>query len=96
MAGERQVLIRPMLTEKSNRLAGQGKYVFRVADYANKVEIRRAVEHAFQVHVTKVNIVRVRGKQRRLGRYPAGRTENWKKAIVTLAKGQSIPLFEGT
>ena len=96
MAGERPVLIKPLLTEKSNRMSAQGKYAFRVADYANKVEIRREVEHIFHVNVTKVNVIRVKGKQRRLGRYPAGRTPSWKKAIVTVAKGQSIPLFEGS
>ncbi len=96
MAGERPVLIRPLLTEKSNRLSAEGKYTFRVAQYANKIEIKHAVERTFQVSVTKVNVIRVRGKERRLGRYPRGHTASWKKAIVTVAKGQSIPLFEGT
>ena len=96
MAGERTVLIKPLLTEKSNRLSAEGKYAFRVANYANKIEVKRAVERAFRVNVTKVNILRVKGKERRVGRFPVGRTAGWKKAIVTVAKGQSIPLFEGS
>jgi len=90
------VLIRPLLTEKTNKQTPAGKYAFQVALDANKIQVRRAIEEMFSVRVVKVNMLRVRGKTRRLGRFPAGRSPQWKKAIVTLAKGQSIPLFEGS
>ncbi len=90
-------IIRPVISEKSTALSEQGKYVFEVAPNANKVQIKRAVEHAFaakKVQVTEVNVVRVPGKLRRLGRH-SGMTRAWKKAIVTLRSGQRLDLFEG-
>ncbi len=90
-------IIRPVISEKSTVLSEQGKYVFEVAPHANKIQISRAVEEAFaskKVKVTDVNIVRVPGKMRRLGKH-AGMTRDWKKAIVTLAPGQRLDLFEG-
>ena len=89
------IIERPLLTEKSMDLSHSGKYTFRVAKSANKIEIADAVEKMFKVRVVKVNTINVRGKERRVGRYPAGRTSDWKKAIVTLAAGQTITLFEG-
>jgi large subunit ribosomal protein L23 len=89
------VIERPLLTEKSMDLSHVGKYTFRVALDANKIEIADAVERIFKVNVVKVNTMRVRGKKRRVGRYPEGSTGDWKKAIVTLKAGQSITLFEG-
>ncbi len=88
------ILIRPVVSEKSYGLAEQGKYTFEVAGEANKIEIRRAVEEQFHVVVTAVNTLWVRGKQRRMGRLPAGRTKRWKKAVVTLQAGDSIDIFE--
>jgi large subunit ribosomal protein L23 len=70
-----------------------GKYTFRVADGANKIEIRKAVEEIFNVNVKSVNTVSVRGKKRRRGRY-LGTTSEWKKAVVTLKEGQKIEAFE--
>jgi large subunit ribosomal protein L23 len=90
-----QIIERPLLTEKSMDQSHYGKYTFRVADDANKIEIADAVEKIFKVKVTKVNTLNVRGKPRRVGRFPQGRTSGWKKAIVTLAPGQTITLFEG-
>jgi large subunit ribosomal protein L23 len=90
-----QIIERPLLTEKSTDLSRIGKYTFRVAKDANKIEIRNAVEKIFKVKVTKVNTLIVKGKKRRVGRFPEGRTSDWKKAIVTLAPGQSITMFEG-
>jgi len=66
-----------------------------VAKSSNKLEIADAVEKIFKVKVKKVNTLNVKGKTRRVGKYPEGRTSDWKKAIVTLAPGQSITLFEG-
>jgi large subunit ribosomal protein L23 len=101
MKDPRQVLIRPLLTEKSVALAAQKKYAFEVALQANKVEIRQAVEMLFaNTRVEKVNTMRVGGKRRRLGGYgrrrarTEGHTAAWKKAIVTLSEG-TIPAFEG-
>ncbi len=90
-----QIIERPLLTEKSMDLSHEGKYTFRVAKDANKIEIAQAVAAVFNVKVAKVNTMTVRGKKRRVGRFPEGRTADWKKAIVTLAPGQTITLFEG-
>lgn len=90
-----KVIIRPLLTEKVTKQTSQlNKYAFEVLTNANKVEIRRAVEEIFQVRVAKVNTLHVRPKERRLGRFPKGRTRHWKKAVVTLVPGQRIPELE--
>ena len=89
-----EVLRRPVITEKSTMLAEGGQYVFEVARSANKIEIRRAVEEVFRVHVRAVNIVRVEGKLKRMGK-TQGLTAAWKKAIVSLQAGDRIELFEG-
>lgn len=90
-----EVLRRPILTEKSNLQAEYlHRYSFEVDTRANKHQIKDAVEQVFHVKVLAVNVVSVRGKQRRLGRIE-GRTPDWKKAIVTVAAGQTIQFFEG-
>ena len=88
------VLRRPIITEKSTGLADSGKYVFAVDPRANKFQIKEAVEIGFSVVVRKVNVMNVRGRQRRIGRH-TGREADWKKAVVTLAEGYEIKLFEG-
>ncbi len=97
MKDPHQIIERPILSEKTTDLAEMGKYTFRVARDANKIEIADAIEMMFRVHVVKVNTMTVRGKTRRVrtGRYREGRTSDWKKAIVTLEPGQTITLFEG-
>jgi large subunit ribosomal protein L23 len=88
------VLVRPLVTEKTTLLAGQQKYVFEVAKGANKHQIKEAVELAFSVRVNSVNTINVHPKARRFGRRVTyGRA--WKKAVVTLAEGDKIELFEG-
>ena len=87
-----EVIIRPIVTERSYDLMEQGKYTFEVARTAPKEEIRAAVEKLFDVHVVKVNTVNVKPKTRRV-RYVAGKTRTWKKAIVTLAPGEQIAVF---
>ncbi|HQO00835.1 MAG TPA: 50S ribosomal protein L23 [Spirochaetota bacterium] len=89
-----EVIIKPVLSEKSTQMAELGKYVFRVAMKANKVMIKRAVKEIFDVETEQVNVIRVRGRRKRV-RYKYGYTASWKKAIVTLKKGQKIELFEG-
>ena len=90
----RDILIRPVISEKSYRLADDGKYTFIVAPGTNKTQIRQAVEELFDVHVERVNIVKVQAKPKRRG-LSQGRTRSWKKAIVQLAPGERIELFEG-
>ncbi len=89
-----EVLRRPLITEKYTALQAQGKYAFEVAKGANKPQVKQAVEKAFKVNVTAVNMMTVPGKRRRLGKreLPA---HPWKKAIVTLKPGDKIELFEG-
>ena len=94
MLSSHQILVRPIITEKNTLLNEQGKYTFEVAEAANKIEIKRAVEEIFKVKVTAVNILRVPGKIRRMGRH-SGMTRSWKKAVVTLEPGQRIELFQG-
>ena len=90
-----EVLLRPILTEKSNYAADQLRhYTFEVDSRANKMQVRDAVVRAFDVEVVGVNIMNVRGKRRRWGRH-YGKLANWKKAVVTLAPGETISLFEG-
>jgi len=95
MRDPRQVIVRPLMTEKSMRLKEERNAVtFQVAPDANKVEIRQAVEAIFNVKVTDVRTANVRGKLKRMGRFE-GRRPSWKKAIVTLAPGHKIELVEG-
>jgi large subunit ribosomal protein L23 len=88
------VLVRPLITEKGTYLSGLSKYPFEVLIDANKIQIKEAVELAFNVKVHDVNTMIMHGKQRRIGKN-TGLTKDWKKAIVTLEAGQSIELFEG-
>jgi large subunit ribosomal protein L23 len=90
-----QVLKRPIITEKSGYQSDNlNRYTFEVDVRANKHLVRQAVEQVFNVDVVAVNVIRVRGKQRRWGKI-IGRTKDWKKAIVTLRPGQTIQFFEG-
>jgi large subunit ribosomal protein L23 len=106
----RQILIRPVITEESSRLQFnpgrvrarhqdeeqhvRPQFVFRVVRDATKVEIKSAVEKMFEVHVEAVNTMNCSGKDRRVGRH-VGKRPDWKKAIVTLAEGETIDMFEG-
>ena len=95
MAEYYEIIERPIVSEKSMKAAGAGKYAFRVNAKANKIEIRRAVEQYYKVKVRSVNTMMVKGKKRRIGRFPEGQTSDWKKAIVTLAPGERIEILEG-
>ena len=88
------VLIRPIITEKTTLLMQENKYTFQVPLNANKVEIRKAVESIFNVKVEKVATIRVLGKTKRMGR-TMGKRSDYKKAIVTLKAGETIEVFEG-
>ena len=90
----RQVIIRPVVSEKSYALMADGKYTFRVHDRAHKTQIAQAVEEIFEVHVREVRTAKVRSKPKRRGLHN-GRSRSWNKAIVKLAPGERIELFEG-
>jgi large subunit ribosomal protein L23 len=90
-----EVIVRPLVTEKSHDMLDRlGAYTFVVAKEANKIEIAQAVEKQFNVKVSDVRTMRYAGKAKRMGKH-AGRKASWKKAVVTLAQGDSIELFEG-
>ena len=90
------VIVKPIITEQSMEDTENKKYVFQVALDANKIEIRKAVEDIFGVKVDKVTTIRMMGKLKRNGRYPAGHRANWKKAVVKLtADSKTIEFFEG-
>lgn len=90
----RELLRRPLITEKGTLLQEENKYTFEVAGDANKVQIKEAVERAFNVKVAKVNVMTTPGKTKRLGRREV-RSPSWKKAIVSLEPGYKIGFFEG-
>jgi large subunit ribosomal protein L23 len=89
-----QVIIRPVVSEKSYVLSAVDKYTFRVHPDAHKTQIRQAVESLFDVDVVEVRTITVKSKPKRRGAV-RGRTRNWKKAIVQIKPGQSIPIFQG-
>ena len=89
-----QVIIRPVVSEKSYVLATADKYTFRVHDHAHKTQIKQAVEQLFGVTVLEVRTSKVPSKPERRG-YTSGRTRAWKKAIVQVREGDSIPIFQG-
>ena len=83
------IIIAPVITEKTAGMEAEGKYAFKVANKANKTEVKQAIEKKFNVKVEKVNIINSHPKHKRVGRYE-GMTSRYKKAIVTLAKGSTI------
>jgi large subunit ribosomal protein L23 len=89
-----QVIVRPVVSEKSYALAEAGKYTFRVNDRAHKTQIRQAIEQLFDVHVMEVRTASVKSKPKRRG-HTSGRTRHWKKAIVQVREGETIPIFGG-
>jgi len=89
------VIIRPLITEKATRLGGENKYAFAVRKHANKTQIREAVEKGFNVKVTGVNVMIMKGKPFRVRGNRIKHQPDWKKAVVTLAPGDKLELFEG-
>ena len=89
-----QILIEPVLSEKANILREEGKYVFKVDQRANKIQIKEAVRRIYNVHPVSCTVMRVGGKPKRL-RTRSGYTSSWKKAIVKLSKDEKISVFEG-
>lgn len=89
-----KVLIKPLITEKAGIMNAENKYVFEVANNSNKIEVAKAVREVYGIQPVNVNIIKVLGKNTRQGR-TSGKRKDWKKAIVTLPKGQSIQIYEG-
>jgi large subunit ribosomal protein L23 len=89
-----QVIIRPVVSEKSYVLSAANRYTFRVHPDAHKTQIRQAVQELFGVRVVEVRTLSVKSKPKRRGTV-SGRTRTWKKAIVQLREGDSIPIFHG-
>jgi large subunit ribosomal protein L23 len=89
-----QVIIRPVVSEKSYVLSAANRYTFRVHHEAHKTQIRQAVEALFDVHVVEVRTSTVKSKPKRRGT-TSGRTRTWKKAIVQVRDGENIPIFQG-
>ena len=95
MKTAQDIILKPVITEKSMDDLQAGKYTFKVATDANKTEIKKAVETLFDVKVAKVNTLNVNGKAKRVGKY-LGKTSDWKKAIITLTEdSKAIEFFEG-
>lgn len=94
MKDYRDIIIKPVVTEKSMDLLADNKYTFIVDKRSNKTEIKNAIEDIFKVRVEKVYTMNVKGKPKRMGKF-VGRTSDRKKAIVSLKSGQKIKLFEG-
>ena len=90
----RDILIRPIVSEKSTYLLQDNKYTFLIPIKANKVQVRQAVEQIFKVKVQSVNTIRMIGKTKRMGK-SVGKRSDYKKAIVTLVPGNQIEIFEG-
>ena len=94
MVREGRILIQALVSEKATELQEkQNCYVFKVAQNANKIEIKEAVEKGFNVSVTSVTVANVKGKTKRLGRFE-GKRAGWRKAYISLKEGESIELFE--
>jgi large subunit ribosomal protein L23 len=95
MKAAQDIILKPVITEKSMDDLQTGKYTFKVAKDANKSEIKKAVEELFDVKVAKVNTMNCLGRTKRVGRY-VGKTSDWKKAIITLTEdSKAIEFFEG-
>jgi large subunit ribosomal protein L23 len=89
-----EVIIRPVVSEKTYVLSAADRYTFRVHADAHKTHIRQAIEELFEVHVVEVRTMSVKSKPKRRG-VTKGRTRTWKKAIVQIRSGESIPIFQG-
>ena len=89
-----KIIMKPLVTEKVSDLGALNKYVFAVAKNANKIEVAKAIKEVYGIKPVGVNVIRMSGKKARYGRI-SGRRKDWKKAIVTLPKGETIKIYEG-
>jgi large subunit ribosomal protein L23 len=96
MRSPQDTLLKPVMTEKSVELArSMNKYTFYVDPRSNKIEIKKAVADLFKVHVLSVNTANIKGKKKKVGRSPEGYRPNRKKAVVSLAPGDKLEIYEG-
>jgi len=93
MPSDKDIILEPIISEKTVRLKKENKYVFKVDWKANATEIGKSIEEKFKTKVKKVNIMKMLGKKKSLGKY-SGKTSHWKKAIVTLKEGEKIKELE--
>jgi len=89
-----KVLVKPLVTEKASELGSENKYIFEVSKSANKIEIAKAIQGLYGIKPVKVNVIGIKGKNVRYGRMN-GKRKDWKKAMITLPKGESIKIYEG-
>lgn len=89
-----KVIIKPLVTEKVSGLGALNKYVFAVAKNTNKIEVAKAIKEIYDLKPADVNVIRMSGKKVRYGRI-SGKRKDWKKAIITLPKGETIKIYEG-
>ena len=89
-----RILVKPLITEKASDIGVMNKYIFEVSRDANKIEVAKAIKEVYGIKPTSVNILKVKGKKVRSGRI-MGKKKDWKKAIVTLGKGETIKVYEG-
>ncbi len=89
-----KILVKPLITEKASILGAENKYFFEVSPSANKIEVAKAINEVYGVNPVSVNIIKMKGKRVRYGR-TEGKKKDWKKAIVTLPKGETIKVYEG-
>lgn len=89
-----RILVKPLITEKATNLAAENKYAFVISGKANKIEVAKAIKAVYGIKPVKINIVNVLGKKVRRGKI-SGVKNNWRKAIVTLPKGETIKIYEG-
>ncbi|MDD4271512.1 MAG: 50S ribosomal protein L23 [Patescibacteria group bacterium] len=89
-----KIIMKPLVTEKVSGLGALNKYVFAVAKNANKIEVAKAIKEIYGIKPIGVNVIRMSGKKTRYGRI-SGRRKDWKKAIITLPKGEAIKIYEG-
>jgi len=96
MKASSDIILRPIISEQSTEHVDIKKYVFEVAPEANKIEIKKAMEDLFDVEVIKVTTLNMKGKKKRMGRYPSGNRKDWKKAVIKLSdNSKTIEFFEG-
>lgn len=89
-----KILVNPLITEKASAMGAENKYIFKVAKNANKIEIAEAIEEVYNIKPVSINIIKMIGKKVRHGR-TSGKRKDWKKAIITLRKGENIKIYEG-
>ncbi|OGD65452.1 50S ribosomal protein L23 [Candidatus Berkelbacteria bacterium RIFCSPHIGHO2_12_FULL_36_9] len=90
----KEIILKPVITEKSMSGTSMGRYAFKVKNNANKIEIKKVIKEVYKVDPISVNIINMKGKEKKWRGRTSGKTSDWKKAIITIKKGQKIAGFE--